>query len=150
MSVNIRELNNAPKKTSFKGIKWAVIAAAAILLAANSFTIVPAGNTGVVLTLGEVSSNPLSEGFHVKAPFVQTVEKMSNKIQVFEARATAVSRDLQTVWRRSRRLLPCLARQVTRPDWIRSPGESSGRSSGGRVAHRSGLLGPLSGRRVFW
>jgi len=97
MSVNIRELNNAPKKTSFKGIKWAVIAAAAILLAANSFTIVPAGNTGVVLTLGEVSSNPLSEGFHVKAPFVQTVEKMSNKIQVFEARATAVSRDLQTV-----------------------------------------------------
>lgn len=97
MSVNVRELNNAPKKPSFKGVKWAVIAVAAVLLASNSFTIVPAGNTGVVLTLGEVSSTPLTEGFHVKAPFVQSVEKMSNKIQVFEAKATAVSRDLQTV-----------------------------------------------------
>ncbi|SHM53294.1 prohibitin family protein [Ruminococcus flavefaciens] len=97
MPINVREINNAPKKPSFKGIKWAVIGIAAVLVAANSFTIVPAGNTGVVLTLGEVSSNPLTEGFHIKAPFVQTVEKMSNKIQVFEAKATAVSRDLQTV-----------------------------------------------------
>ena len=97
MPINVRELNNAPKKTSFKGVKWAVIGLAAILVAANSFTIVPAGNTGVVLTLGEVSSTPLSEGFHLKAPFIQQVEDMSNKIQVFNATATAVSRDLQTV-----------------------------------------------------
>ena len=98
MAVNVREINgNAPRKPSFKGVKWIVIGLAAILVAANSFTIVPAGHTGVVLTLGEVSSNPLSEGFHVKAPFVQTVEKMSNKIQVYETPASAVSRDLQTV-----------------------------------------------------
>ncbi|WP_294411837.1 prohibitin family protein [uncultured Ruminococcus sp.] len=99
MGVNVREINgnNMPKKPSFKGVKWIVIAAAAILLAANSFTIVPAGNTGVVLTLGEVSASPLSEGFHMKAPFVQTVENMSNKIQVYETPASAVSKDLQTV-----------------------------------------------------
>jgi regulator of protease activity HflC (stomatin/prohibitin superfamily) len=99
MGVNVREVNgnNMAKKPSFKGVKWIVIGAAAILLAANSFTIVPAGNTGVVLTLGEVSVNPLSEGFHVKAPFVQTVENMSNKIQVYETPASAVSKDLQTV-----------------------------------------------------
>ena len=97
MAVNIREVNSAPKKGSFKGVKWAIAGVAALFIAANSFTIVPAGNTGVVLTLGEVSGTPLSEGFHLKAPFVQTVEKMSNKIQVFEAKATAVSRDLQTV-----------------------------------------------------
>jgi hypothetical protein len=46
--------------------------------------------------------------------------------------------------------MPCLARQVTRLDRIRSPGKSSGRSSGGRVGHRSSLLDPLSGRRIFW
>jgi regulator of protease activity HflC (stomatin/prohibitin superfamily) len=98
MPIDVREINrNVPKKPSFKGVKWAVIGLAAILLAANSFTIVPAGNTGVVLTLGEVSSTPLSEGFHLKAPFVQQVENLSNKIQVFNATATAVSRDLQTV-----------------------------------------------------
>jgi len=99
MGVNVREINgnNMPKKPSFKGVKWIVIGAAAIFVAVNSFTIVPAGNTGVVLTLGEVSANPLSEGFHVKAPFVQTVENMSNKIQVYETPASAVSKDLQTV-----------------------------------------------------
>ncbi len=99
MGVNVREVNgnNIAKKPSFKGVKWIVIGAAAIFVAVNSFTIVPAGNTGVVLTLGEVSANPLSEGFHVKAPFVQTVENMSNKIQVYETPASAVSKDLQTV-----------------------------------------------------
>ena len=99
MGVNVREINgnNMAKKPSFKGVKWLAIGAVALLLAANSFTIVPAGNTGVVLTLGEVSANPLSEGFHVKAPFVQTVEDMSNKIQVYETPASAVSKDLQTV-----------------------------------------------------
>ncbi len=97
MSVNVREINNPNAKPNFKGVKWVIAGIAAIFLAANSFTIVPAGNTGVTLTLGEVSSTPLSEGFHLKAPFIQSVEKMSNKIQVFEAKATAVSRDLQTV-----------------------------------------------------
>ena len=98
MGVNVRDLNgNAPKKSGFKGIKWIAAGIAALFIAANSFTIVPAGNTGVVLTLGEVSSNPLSEGFHLKAPFIQQVEDMSNKIQVYETPASAVSKDLQTV-----------------------------------------------------
>lgn len=97
MAVNIREINNSPNRTNFKGVKWIVAGIAAIFIAANSFTIVPAGNTGVVLTLGEVSSNPLSEGFHFKVPFIQTVEDMSNKIQVYETPASAVSKDLQTV-----------------------------------------------------
>ena len=97
MSVNVRELGNAPKKANLKGIKWLIAGIAALFIAANSFTIVPAGNAGVVLTLGEVSAKPLSEGFHLKAPFIQTVEDMSNKIQVYETPASAVSKDLQTV-----------------------------------------------------
>ncbi|MBR6967350.1 MAG: prohibitin family protein [Ruminococcus sp.] len=98
MGVNVREINgNAPKKPSLKGIKWLIAGIAALFIAANSFTIVPAGNTGVVLTLGEVAEKPLSEGFHLKAPFIQTVEDMSNKIQVYETPASAVSKDLQTV-----------------------------------------------------
>ena len=99
MSVNVREVNGntVPRKPSFKGVKWVIAGLAAVFVAVNSFTIVPAGHTGVTLTLGEVSSNPLSEGFHVKAPFIQTVEKMSNKIQVYETPASAVSKDLQTV-----------------------------------------------------
>ena len=39
-----------------------VVIAVVVLLA--SITIVPAGHTGVVVTLGKVSNNVLSEGFH--------------------------------------------------------------------------------------
>ncbi len=98
MAINIRELHqNSSGKKEFKGVKWLVIGAAAIFVAANSFTIVPAGNTGVVLTLGEVSDKGLDAGFHLKVPFIQKVQDMSNKIQVYETPASAVSKDLQTV-----------------------------------------------------
>ena len=98
MAVNIREINkNGSAKKEFKGVKWLVIGAAALLVAVNSFTIVPAGNTGVVLTLGEVSDKGLDAGFHLKIPFIQNVQDMSNKIQVYETPASAVSKDLQTV-----------------------------------------------------
>lgn len=69
----------------------------AVIVLGSSFTIVPAGHTGVVLTLGKVSSTSFSEGFHLRIPFIQNVEKMSNKIQVYETPASAVSKDLQTV-----------------------------------------------------
>ncbi|MDE5764176.1 MAG: prohibitin family protein [Ruminococcus sp.] len=79
----------------FIGIGIAV--AVAGILAVSSFTVVPAGNTGVVLTLGKVSNTSFSEGFNLRIPFIQTVEKMSNKIQVYETPASAVSKDLQTI-----------------------------------------------------
>ncbi len=68
-----------------------------LILAFSCFVIVPAGHTGVVVTLGKVSDRILSEGFHIKAPIVQQVEKVSNKIQVQEVESAAVSRDLQAV-----------------------------------------------------
>lgn len=85
---------NFPKKLII-GIVIAVVAA---LLFAASITIVPAGHTGVVVTLGKVSNNVLSEGFHFKAPFVQSVVKMSNQIQKCEIEgAESVSKDLQAI-----------------------------------------------------
>lgn len=74
-----------------------VIALAVLFVGGNAATVVPAGHTGVVVTLGQVSHNVLSEGFHFKAPFIQSVQNVSNKIQVYEAPASAVSKDLQTV-----------------------------------------------------
>ena len=78
-------------------IKLAVAGVAAVCIAFSAFTIVPAGHTGVILTLGKVSDNVYSEGFHLKVPFIQSVEKMSNKIQVYETSASAVSKDLQSI-----------------------------------------------------
>lgn len=98
MAVRFEELNrNGSVKKDFKGVKWIAIGLVAAVIALNSFTIVPAGNTGVVMTLGKVSETSYQEGFHLKVPFIQQVETLSNKIQVYETPASAVSKDLQTV-----------------------------------------------------
>lgn len=74
-----------------------VIGVLAGVLLFSSAATVPAGHTGVVVTLGKVSTNTMSEGFHLKAPFIQSVVPVSNQIQVYEVDAPAVSKDLQTV-----------------------------------------------------
>lgn len=76
------------------GISIAVIG---LILLLSSATIVPAGNTGVIVKLGKVSNDTYGEGFHLKTPFVTTVVDVSNKVQLLDTEAGAVSRDLQTV-----------------------------------------------------
>lgn len=81
-----------------KGLVGAVIIVIlAVIVLFSSFVVVPAGNSGVVITLGKVSEQSMAEGFHLKVPFVQTVEMISNKIQKVEVEAAAVSKDLQSV-----------------------------------------------------
>lgn len=84
-------------KKRAKLIVIAICAVVILLLAALSIQIIPAGNTGVVMTFGKVSDSVMQEGFHLKIPFVQSVEVISNKIQKQEVEAAAVSKDLQTV-----------------------------------------------------
>ncbi len=69
----------------------------AVVILSSCFAVVPAGHTGVVLTLGRVSDRVLQEGFHVKAPFVQEVVKIDNRITKLEVATEAFSKDLQTV-----------------------------------------------------
>lgn len=86
-----------------KTVKWkriAVIAAAAlfaVVIAVNSFTIVDAGHTGVVVTMGSVNEGVLQEGIHAKIPFVQSVVKIDNRIRKLEVNTEAFSKDLQSV-----------------------------------------------------
>lgn len=75
----------------------AVCAFVVIVLLCSCFTVVPTGSSGVVMTLGKVSDTPLSEGLHFKAPLIQQVVIVSNKIQVQEVNADSVSKDLQAV-----------------------------------------------------
>ncbi len=74
-----------------------VAAVVVVLLGLSCFTVVPAGSTGVVLTFGAVSDTVLTEGLHLKAPFVQTVVEMNNRTQKIETSGTASSKDLQIV-----------------------------------------------------
>lgn len=75
----------------------AVVAFFALITVLNCFTIVDAGHTGVVVTLGKVNEGVLQEGLHLKAPFVQKVVKIDNRIVKLEVDTEAFSKDLQTV-----------------------------------------------------
>lgn len=85
------------KKGTGKIVGIVVAAIVVIILILSSLAIVPAGSTGVIVTFGKVSDSALNEGLHMKVPFAQELVVVSNKIQVYEADASAVSKDLQTV-----------------------------------------------------
>lgn len=46
-----------------------------------SFTIIPTGMTGVRSTLGQIDETPCPNGWNWRAPFVQSIEKVNNKMQ---------------------------------------------------------------------
>lgn len=75
----------------------AAIALLCIVVVANCITVVNAGHTGVVVTLGKVNEGVLQEGLHFKAPFVQKIVKIDNRIVKLEVGTEAFSKDLQTV-----------------------------------------------------
>ena len=85
-----------------KNIVRIAIAAVALLLvlvfAADCFTTVPVGSTGILLTLGKVQEGKaLSEGLHFKLPFVQKIVSMDNRVNKLELSTEAFSKDIQTV-----------------------------------------------------
>lgn len=75
----------------------AVILLVAIFVLINAITVVDAGHTGVVVTMGKVNEGVLQEGMHLKIPFIQQVVKIDNRIQKLEVQTEAFSKDLQSV-----------------------------------------------------
>lgn len=61
------------------------------------FTIIGAGERGVVMDFGKVSNNVLGEGLNFKMPFVQSVKTISVRVQKDDIKLDAASRDLQDV-----------------------------------------------------
>lgn len=84
-------------KNAVKIAVFGAIILLAIAVIGNCFTIVDAGHTGVVVTLGKVNEGVLQEGLHFKAPFVQRIVKIDNRIVKLEVDTEAFSKDLQTV-----------------------------------------------------
>lgn len=78
-------------------ITTSVVGLAAVISLFASFSTVPVGSTGVVVTLGQTQSMTLGEGFHIKAPYITHIVSMDNRIQKQEVSAAATSKDLQAV-----------------------------------------------------
>ncbi len=96
MNGNVVDIKDKSKKTG-KIIAGVAVAVAALIVVLSSAAVVPTGSTGVITTFGKVSEDTYSEGFHLKIPIAQQMVIISNKIQVYETDASAVSSDLQTV-----------------------------------------------------
>lgn len=57
------------------------IAGVIIFIIGNSFAIIPTGHTGVKTTFGQINEVSLQNGFNLKIPFIQSIEKVNNKQQ---------------------------------------------------------------------
>ncbi|WML41330.1 prohibitin family protein [Neobacillus sp. OS1-2] len=74
-----------------------LIAIVILVVGFFSTTTVASGNRGVLLQLGAVKPTILTEGFHFKVPFIQTIQLIEVRVQKEESTQTAASRDLQMV-----------------------------------------------------
>lgn len=89
--------NKDGKVSGGKVVLTAIIAIVALSMVLGAVVVVPAGHTGVVMTLGRVSDVVLQEGMHFKIPFAQQVIFINNRIVKLEVTTQAFSKDLQTV-----------------------------------------------------
>lgn len=80
-----------------KLIGGGLIALLVLLLFFSSVTTVESGYRGVLLQLGAVKPTILTEGFHFKVPFIQSVQPMEVRVQKEESSQSAASKDLQIV-----------------------------------------------------
>lgn len=86
------------KKLAKHGVLAVVILVALAALLANSFTRVPVGSTGIMVTLGRVQDgSTLAEGLHFHLPFIQEIVSLDNRVQKLELNTEAFSKDIQTV-----------------------------------------------------
>ena len=85
-------------KLAKHGAVAAVIMVLLVVLLANSFTRVPVGSTGIMVSLGRVQDgSTLSEGLHFHLPFIQEIVSLDNRVQKLELNTEAFSKDIQTV-----------------------------------------------------
>ena len=68
-----------------------------VLALLTPFTIVPAGNRGVMTTFGKPSNEIFDEGLHFRWPMAQKMHLVGVAIEKGEGEGNAASRDLQTV-----------------------------------------------------
>jgi prohibitin 1 len=69
-----------------------------LLILFTPFVIVNAGERGVLMKFGKVQERVLGEGIHPIIPIINTVQKLSVRVQKQEISAEASSKDLQDVF----------------------------------------------------
>ena len=63
----------------------------------NPFVQIGAGERGVVMNWGQVQNAILTEGLHLRVPLMQSVQKISVRVQKSDVKTSGASKDLQYV-----------------------------------------------------
>lgn len=78
-----KELSMNLPKFSFKKVLILFLITFLIALSATCVTVIPAGSTGVRVTMGKIDSNLITAGPTFKLPFVQDIKIVNNKQQTY-------------------------------------------------------------------
>ena len=88
------------QERQIKRIKNALAIAGAVgggIMILSSVFVVPAGEVGVVTTLGKVSKKPRRPGLNIKLPFFQSSHLFSVRTQVVPENFSTLTKDLQVI-----------------------------------------------------
>lgn len=96
MEKNVVDMNFSGKRIG-RIVLIVLLILVVLIVGANSLAQIPAGHTGVVLQFGAVSDTVMSEGLHMKIPFITNVVTIDNRVLKAEVESTSASKDLQTV-----------------------------------------------------
>jgi prohibitin 1 len=92
---NIRISSTQPMKLAFYLTGGIIVLLVAIIF--RPFTIINAGERGVVMRFGKVQNTILDEGIHPIMPVVTSIKKLNVRVQKNDFQADAASKDLQKV-----------------------------------------------------
>lgn len=77
-------------------IKWSVIGILAIILLCSAFYTIKSTERGVLSTFGKYHESSITDGLHVKIPFIQSVKKVNIQQKKFDGVENSYTRDVQT------------------------------------------------------
>lgn len=75
------EKKEAARKRVGKTVTALVLAGVICLVSSQMVVVIKTGYTGVRTTFGQISDQPVQNGFSIKIPFVQQIETVNNKLQ---------------------------------------------------------------------
>ena len=80
---------------NWQSILAGVLLAVLVIFSINSFVIVNPGQAAVLSILGKARDGALLEGFHIRPPFISTVDIYDVTVQKYEIPAQSSTKDLQ-------------------------------------------------------
>ena len=86
-----------PEGFSLRHIRPLIFVVIGVLAFFSSCKIIKPGERGIVVRLGAVQPRVLSEGLHFVIPFMESVPRMSVRVQKTDIKTDAASKDLQTI-----------------------------------------------------